>query len=265
MATPNPLATLLRLQSPSNMNSTGDSYLDRRRSDIVSGMDEFAPSELEQLTTQNQLGDSGLGVSRDLIRQHGIQKGIEGARAQQEKLRQLLLPAQIKGQYDVAAAEAQGKAAGDRLRYSQNEQNARQAAQIAAMGGRQETGIDAATEAAKLKAAADAAKQQATIAARPIPAGIQKGVDTARGRYEGMGNNPLSRMIFGNEREAGYTTALEQALSTHPEDFQALQGDFATLQSIPGATLAERIAATGAQDTLNPYERAWLQLKLGVK
>jgi len=158
MATPNALATLLKLQSPSNMNSTGDPYVDRRRSDIVSGMDEYAPSELDQRMVQSQLGDQGMGVSRDMIRESGIQQGVQGARAQQEKLRQLLLPAQIKGEYDVRAAQEASKAQADRLRYSNEQQNARTDKQIAAVGGRQDVGIDAAAAAAKAVADAKATR-----------------------------------------------------------------------------------------------------------
>lgn len=65
------LQTLLRLQSPSNMRPA-DPYVAKRQAQIIGGEDALAPSELDQMKTQLQLGDQGLGVSRDMIRDSGI-------------------------------------------------------------------------------------------------------------------------------------------------------------------------------------------------
>lgn len=259
------LAALLKMQSPSNMNSTGDPYVDRRRSEIVGGADEYAPSELEQMITQRQLGDQGMGVSRDMIRSAGIDRGQDAEKAAMQKLRMLVLPEQIKGQYGMATAEANARAAADRMQTNQDaiaargEQSqraidARAAATQTGQNTRQQVGIDAAT-----------AHQQAAIAARPVPAALQKGVDTARGNYGGVMSSIGRAMGFNGGKDA-YSTALEQAITANGTDMTELHQNAAQLAAAPGKSLDEKAAALGAStDQLSPYERAWLQLKLGIE
>ena len=139
MADTQALARLFGLQSPSNLTPTASPYLNKRRAQIVSGEDELAPSELEQLTTQQALGNQGLGVSRDTIRDAGIQQlkqrlGLITAEAQAKQQGDIATE-RIKGQYAVQAATEAAKAA-----------EARRAAGSADIAARQEVSQQSAME-----------------------------------------------------------------------------------------------------------------------
>lgn len=119
---PNALGVLTRLRSLSNMTPGGDGFVNKRRAQIVSGEDDLAPSEFEQFQVQDQMGGR---VSRDMIRDAGIQGlkqrlGIINAEAQAK-----LQPEIVKGEYGVKAAEVAARASADRLKYTQDSINGR--------------------------------------------------------------------------------------------------------------------------------------------
>ena len=150
MADTRALATLLGLQSPSNMTATASPYFNKRRSQIVSGEETLAPSDLETMQAQLELGNQGLGVSRDMIRDAGISSLRQrlGLAAAQEaaKTGDLTAVERVKGQYAVQAAAEAAKAAEARRSANAEDIAARQETSsqaamdrlTAAMGGRKE-------------------------------------------------------------------------------------------------------------------------------
>lgn len=107
------LQTLLKLKTPQNFSpeSGADPYVQKRQAQIYSGDDSLAPSELEQMQTQAGLGDRGLGVSRDFIRDSGIDSlkqklGIFNAQ-EDAKIRASVAPVAAKGEYDLKNRELQ--------------------------------------------------------------------------------------------------------------------------------------------------------------
>lgn len=143
---PNALAVLLKLGGASNMTPGPDAFVNKRRQQILGGEDELAPSELEQITTQRELGGT---VSRDMIRDAGIQGlkqrlGLINAEAQAK-----LQPEIVKGEYGVKSARAAADAA-----------EARRGANEAAAETRQERSLNAALERAKLSQGGQNTRQE---------------------------------------------------------------------------------------------------------
>jgi hypothetical protein len=268
------LATLLKLRSPSNMQSTGDAYGDKRRSQILSGQEDYAPSELDQMTTQLDLGDRGLGVSRDLVRDAGIQHGVEGERVAMQKLQQMLLPAQVKGQYDVQAARENATAASARAQASENAARERAQMTADAVNARQTAGFtqgDKAREDEQAAKAAAAAALAALRAQQGVPAPISKALQDARAGYEGV--HPMNSLLrmFGQTPNADtrYEQSLTDVLSRQGA-LENVQKASALLGRYPGETLDAKLAAMQADPQapfdvtdLSDYERQYLTLKMG--
>lgn len=150
------LQTLMRMQSPSNMTPTDDPFVDKRRAAILSGEDDLlAPSDDELIGAQS---DPGVGVvgspggytatlSRDSLRDTAMgtlrkKLGLQEI-AHKQDLESKILPEQVKGQYQIRAAQESAKALGDRLAYSQNAQDQRSQQNQAAIMDRLNTSLGA--------------------------------------------------------------------------------------------------------------------------
>lgn len=113
------LDSLRALQTISNVRPGGRTRTPREL-DILTGDDRFEPTELEQLETQlDIMGDTGIGVPRETIRSSGLQAlkrklGLEQVEHEQQ-LERAVVPARVKGEYDVRAQTESAKAAMDRL------------------------------------------------------------------------------------------------------------------------------------------------------
>ena len=258
-----PLAVLMRMRSPSNMTSTGDPYLDKRRQQIIGGDDELAPSELDQHLAQTQLSSQGAGgFSRDMIRDSGIN-------ALKKKLGLMQLQSEadtadehVRGQYGVKQAEIGAREAASRQAANQEAIAARQEASQAAMMERLQQSLtqrDTAREDQQ-----QFKVENPTGASRTtVPAQLYDAVNKARGGYESMANNPVSRFLFGNGRTSAYETALTNVLD-RKGTLSEVQEVLPVLQQAPGASVDEKIANSGVPglQSLDPYERQYLQLKL---
>jgi hypothetical protein len=144
------LQSMMGLQSPSNMTAS-DPYVAKRRAQIVSGDEDYAPSEMDQLSAQLNLGDQGVGVSRDMIRDSGMQAlkqrlgmatAAAGAKAQGD-----IATERVKGEYGLKAAEATARAAEDRMQANQDSIAQRTQMQIDAANSRQVAGFGQANAA----------------------------------------------------------------------------------------------------------------------
>lgn len=144
------LQTLLKMKSPSNFSVEGaDPYMLKRQAQIASGDDALAPSELEQMQTQAGLGNAGLGVSRDMVRDSGINSlkqklGIMNA-TEEAKGRAAIAPEIVKGQFGLQERQLQNE--GD---LTKQESANGSAGNVATIGAKSRT--DAATIAANAKA-----------------------------------------------------------------------------------------------------------------
>jgi len=256
---PNAAGILTRLRSLSNVTPTGDAFVDKRRLQIQTGEDELAPSELEQRQTQMQMGGE---VSREMIRDHGIQAlkqklGMIAAESQAK-----LQPEIIKGEYGVRQAREAATAA-----------EARRGANEQAAEARQERSLNSALQRAQLSQGGQDTRQEDRQAfelenpnatATAVPAQLYTEVSKARQGYESMANNPVSRFLFGSGRNAAYETSLTNVLD-RKGTLAEVQEVIPVLQRVQGATIDEKIANSGLPglQSLDPYERQYLQLKLG--
>lgn len=128
------MRSLLRLQSPTNVGAaSGNPFMARRQSEIASGADEMLPdgdSPGLMIEQENIAKGTGMGVSRDALRGDVLTQlkqklGLMDREAAHE-LDQAVIPEQVRGEYGVRAAEASGRAAADRLRYTQEQISGRQ-------------------------------------------------------------------------------------------------------------------------------------------
>lgn len=228
------LRRLMRLQSPSNLTSSGNSYLDKRRQQIALGEDDLAPSELTQHKIQQNLGSWGHGVSRDMIRDEGIQQLKQKLGLIQAEAQAKLQPEIIKGEYGVRQAREAAEAA-----------EAKRAANEQAAEFRQERSLNAALERAQLTQAGQNTRQQVGIDARAgmTPPGVltaisserQKLADTIAKEEPGA----LSKLLLrrGNPRQSelqDFDAALKAA-----KDIQRLYPQLSTEEGL------EQLGVTG--------------------
>jgi hypothetical protein len=258
------LAVLQKLRSVSNMNPTGDNYFDKRKQQIVGGEDALAPAPLEQLQTQLELGDQGIGVSRDQISDSGIsllrrKLGLQAIQHQQEMEKETQ-PEIIKGEYGVRAQEAGAKALADRLKFNSDATSARQEDNQAAIMARLDKTIGA-------QGARQEDAQQYKTDHTPAPAvnpALYSAVQKAQTGYGGM-LSKITRGLGGDGGRQALTAALTAVLDkkgTLPH----MGGVADVLKQAPGATIDERIVNAGIPglQQLDPYERQYLALTLGL-
>lgn len=144
------LQTLLKMKSPSNFSPEGaDPYVLKRQAQIAGGDDALAPSELEQMQTQAGLGDRGLGVSRDMIRDSGINSlkqklGIMNA-TEEAKGRAAIAPEIVKGQFGLQERQLQNE--GELAKGEATNQTARDVAGITGKSRTDAAGIAAGAKA----------------------------------------------------------------------------------------------------------------------
>ena len=138
------LAQLLKLQSPTNVGA-----LSSRGLDIASGMEDFAPTESELGTMQEQdtlqSGPYGYSAPKEEYRADSMSKikrmlGL-GQIQHQQQLAEKTQPEIIKGEYGVRAAAEAAKAAEARRGANEAAMASRQDQMIAAIGGRQDKTI----------------------------------------------------------------------------------------------------------------------------
>jgi hypothetical protein len=261
----NGLEVLQRLRSISNMTPTGNAYLDKRRGQIATGEDELAPSDLEQLQTQLALDKEGVSVSRDQVRDAGIQQlkqrlGLMG-RQHQMDMEKETAPEIIRGEYGVRSAEAAARAAADRLKFSAD-----------ATAGRQEDNQRAIMERLdKTQGGLNTRQednQQFKVehpnagATTMVPAQLYDAVNKARAAMPG---NPLTKLLNGKSANAALEGALANVLD-RKGTIKFMPDVLSRLQGVQGGSIDERIQATGdpAMQNLDPYERQYLALKLGL-
>ena len=247
------LQTLLRLRTPQHV--TQDPYVAQRRSDIFSGVDDMVPDadSAEAYGAQAELAKSGVNVSRDQIRNPAIAKLRQALNMKQMEHEQAMeratVPLHIKGQYDVAAANASASAMADRL-----------ALQDQLIRGRQDISANRVDD--RQAARLEAQQARGSSATSPTDA-MEKRLSESRSAYGGTFNK-LKRNYLGMEGGRGdYLNSLTSVL-TRMGTLEDLQMDLQDLRQTPGNTLDERIANLGADpSTLHPYEREWLELQLG--
>ena len=160
------LATLLRLKSTGGLQSSSDvaepSEAELVQAQATPGVGTFSTPERTMKTSAApwSLGGGGSAVegtstmggtssilSRQALKEEALQRAAEERQTAEEagmaKLRQLVLPEQVKGQYRVQAAGETARAAESRAASSQAATDARQREMIAALGGRQDKTIAA--------------------------------------------------------------------------------------------------------------------------
>lgn len=117
--------------SPNNFTPSGDSYFDKRKARIMTGEDQFEPSELEQRQMQDTRGTVETPtttsiMSRDVMRDSGLHELRRKLRLEEiaadQALQQRVEPVRVQGQYGMqleraraqnALAVAQEKSRGD--------------------------------------------------------------------------------------------------------------------------------------------------------
>lgn len=140
MANADALRAMLRLPSVSNM-SNPDPYVAKRTAQIVSGEDEYAPADADLMIQQEGIArNTGMGFSRDQLRDAGMQhlrQQLALVEApEQIKAQAGLAQTNLKGQYDVKAAQAAATAAEARAQANQDAIAARTQQQIDATNSR---------------------------------------------------------------------------------------------------------------------------------
>lgn len=250
---PTPLETLRSMAGLSNLTPTGNAYADKRKAQIVSGEEEYAPAEADLM--QEQLSPAGAGFSRDQLAQSAIQKVKQmlkmKALEHSQDMEARLAPVQLKGQFDVEAQKAQGEAMGDRLRFTQDQQNARSEANQAAI-------MERLNQSQEFQGAQNEANRAVRTgsAATSVPASLSTGLQKAQAAY----NSPLSkvgRMVGLGGGTDAYKTALTSLLQSQGSLKTMLQ----TAQSYP--TVEAAIADAQAQGApLDPNEVAFLRLMM---
>jgi hypothetical protein len=145
------LETLLALKGGSNMNSTGDAYLDKRRSAIHTGEADYEPSEMELMDAQNVSAPGspyGVSLSRDRVRDSAMQTMRRTLRLDDREhgqtMERVTAPEHIRGQYDVSAAQSQAEAAINKLLLGQQQQSMLQEDRQAHQTAQTQAQIDAA-------------------------------------------------------------------------------------------------------------------------
>lgn len=250
---PTPLETLRSMAGLSNLTPTGNAYADKRKAQIVSGEEEYAPSEVDLM--QEQLSPEGAGFSRDQLRDSAMQKVKQALKMKalehSQDMEARLAPVQLKGQFDLAASEASGRAMGDRLRFSQDSQNARSEANQAAILGR----LDKQQEFQGAQNDANRAVRT-NAAATSVPASLSTNLQKAQASY----NSPISkagRFIGLSTGTEGYKTALTSLLQSQG----SLQSMLQAAQSYP--TVEAAVADAQRQGApLDPNEVAFLRLMM---
>jgi hypothetical protein len=260
------LETLLALKSPSNMTATNDPYADKRKAAIMGGSADFEPSDLELHQAQDAMG----GVySRDMIRDSGMQSlrrtlGLQDIKHRQD-MERVTAPEMIKGEYGVREAEATGRAAGDRLRFSAD-----------ATAQRQDDNQKAIMDRLNLTIGAAGARQedqQAFKEAHPtgvnttVNPALYAAVQKAQAGYDSTMSSLARRMNQDGGRQ-GLTSALTALLDKKGTLRDV--GEVAThitKNKIPGKSIDEVINNSHEPGLaqLDPYERKYLALTLGLE
>jgi len=270
---PNALRALLGMQALSNQATPGvDPFVAKRRAQIYSGEDALANSEVEQ--RRAQMAEPTLGLSREQYRDDAMNKlkktlGMQQIQAQQE-LALKMAPEQLKGEYDLRGREMSNEGQLNVAKtYAQQREETAAANNAARAQAQQEMFMQHQADPNRSMTVAGvgsigAAPRQATPPNTTVPAPLYKAVDEAKAAYESYANNPLGRTLFGASRNNNYSSALTNLLDKKGT-LQEVEEVFGILRGVDGATIEEKIANSGdpAMQALDPYERQYLQLKLG--
>lgn len=257
---PDALARLRTMITPSNMGRDTNPRFARRRADIYSGIDDLVPgadsaeAKIAQVDVQRQ---HGIGVSRDALREGPMALLRQKLKFAQQENDAALNKAHVEGQYGVREQEAAGRAAADRLAYTQDQINSRSEANHAAVMSRLDKQLESRSGLQEDRQQFEVEHPNAG-SGPTVPAPLYKALTDAEGQLPG---NPLSKMLWGKSREQAVMSALEAILDRQGV-LPALQQDLAVLSKFSG-TLDERIAQAGANPAgLSPYERKWLERRL---
>ena len=277
---PNNLSVLQRLRSRTNFTTPRSS----RERDIETGDDRFGPTQGELNATQQAEnvgvqeasgGAFGHSRSREDIRQdamHSMRRSLGlGAIEHEQQLAEKVVPAQIKGQFDVEAARVNAEAAGTRQQTQEDSILERLRLRDDATAGRQ-----AATREGQFARQEDAQQfkvDNPTGAQGVVPQGLYQQLQEAQEARSG----PLMRKFgFGGAAEESHENALMNLLDRQGnlQDTTTIARD---LQKYPGS-LQERMSALAADPTLgldegdiaflqnlSPYQLQYLELKLGAE
>lgn len=264
---PNPmgsLQTLLRMKSPTNLAAPRS----QNELDVLTGNDQWMPegdSPELKVAQEGLARQTGMGFSRDALRGDILSKikqklGLQQIEHEQD-LESKIQPEIVRGEYGVRAATEAGRAAADRLQYTQGQINSRAEQNQAAIMDRlqaTQNGLNTRQEDSQTFRA-----EHPSGAAATVPAQLYKGVETARGGYDGV-TGKLGRMIGLDGGRSGLETALTAVLD-RKGTLAEVHGVLPVLSKVPGATIDEKIVNSGIEglQQLDPYERQYLQLKLG--
>lgn len=250
---PNALSVLKNFMGRSNVAKIPTSVLPDAQGygDMLPGADS---PELK--IAQEQIAkETGMGFSRDALRGNVLdslrkQLGLQDIEHQQT-MERVTAPQEIQGRYGVEAARVKGIAdAETQNRYDQRQQ---------ALFGQQRK-LQEDSQAATRGLKEDFPASGATT----IPNQLYAGVTKARGE---MPTNALTKWWKGGQAnsnlEGALTALLDRKGTLSDLNDPALLG---MLQNAPGATIDERINNAGQSglQQLDPYERQYLQLKLGL-
>lgn len=251
------LQTMLRMRGPSNVSAMPS----RRSLDVLTGDDQFEPSEAELIAAQNAEGvgkfsDGGVvaGLSREQLRDSAMQGlrrtlGLKSIEHQQE-MEAAERPLHIKGRYEVEAATRSAEAAMDRVLQQQQGQDRRTAAQVDSRMGLQN---DQQQHQAGMQE-----DRQAAMAARPqtsVPQALYKAVEDARTQRGGLINRIQRATRIGDDGTNAYASALLAVLDRQGLS-RAAQAALADVQN--GGTLTAEDEAF-----LGPYAMEYIKLKTG--
>lgn len=190
-------------------------------------------------------------LSREGLKDTAMQKAKQMLRIkdidQSQAMERITTPVALRGQYDIAASEAQGRAMGDRLRFTQDAQNQRAEANQAAI-------MERLNQQQEFTAGQNEANRAARTDGRAVPVGLATAVQKAQSAY----NSPVSKLGrlvgFGGGAD-DYKTALTSLLRS--------QGSLDTMLQTAQEYSSVEAAIADAQRQgapLDPNEVAFLRL-----
>lgn len=254
----------IRALMPGKFKATSDPYLSRRTEEITSGIDDMV-SDADSAELREAQGKVGGGFSRDAIRTSAMGDLRQRLKLDAAKQAYELDKENAKGAWGVREQEAAGRAAGDRLRYTQDSQNARSEANQAAIMARLDKTIGAQGARQEDQQTFKAEQKASGPAPSAVPLGMYDAVTKAE---QALPRNPVTKMLFGKGANATYESALTNYLDRKGElsDAQAVAQSLTKYQG----SLEDRIAAAQADPAfkydlsgLDPYTRKYLGLKIG--